>query len=83
MEEIKTVPETSIFMRFWYCFFLCTRKFRWNLLVHKKPYRAGSHCGGKVDVARGDPPQAENPALQDSFLYSGKSRWNFQNRSLS
>lgn len=21
MEEIKTVPETSIFMRFWYCFF--------------------------------------------------------------
>ncbi len=42
--------------------FLCNRKFRWNFLLHKKPYRAGSHCGGKVVVARGDPPQAENPA---------------------
>ena len=48
--------------------FLCNRKFRWNFLLHKKPYRAGSHCGGKVVVARGDPPQAENPAEQDSFL---------------
>ena len=37
----------------------------------KKPYRVGSHCGGKVDVAEGDPPQAENPATQDSFLYRG------------
>ena len=48
--------------------FLYARKFRRNLLAYKKPYRAGSHCGGKVDVARGDPPQAENPAKQDSFL---------------
>ena len=33
----------------------------------KKPYRAGSHCGGKVDVARSDPPQAENPASRILF----------------
>ena len=39
----------------------------------KKPYRAGSHCGGKVVVARGDPPQAENPAGQDSFYVIGKT----------
>ena len=53
--------------------FLCSRKFRWNLLLHKKPYRAGSHCGGKVDVAWGDPPQAENPAKRDSFLVTTHS----------
>jgi hypothetical protein len=34
----------------------------------KKPCRAGSRSGGKVDVAYSDPPQAENPAKQDSFL---------------
>ena len=47
--------------------FLCNRKFRWNFLLHKKPYRAGSHCGRKVVVARGDPPQAENPASRILF----------------
>ena len=30
--------------------FLCIGKFRWNLLTYKKPYRAGSHCGGKIDA---------------------------------
>ena len=38
----------------------------------KKPCRAGSRSGGKVDVAYSDPPQAENPAKQDSFL---NTRW--------
>ena len=38
----------------------------------KKPCRAGSRSGGKVDVAYSDPPQAENPAKQDSFLLYGK-----------
>jgi len=47
--------------------FLCNRKFRWNSLLHKKPYRAGSHCGGMEDVARSDPPQAENPAKRILF----------------
>ena len=27
------------------------------------------HCGGKVKCRRGDPPQAENPAKQDSHLF--------------
>ena len=37
-------------------------------LLHKKALRAGSHCGGVVVCRLGDPPQAENPAKQDSFL---------------
>ena len=40
----------------------------------KKPCRAGSRSGGKVDVAYSDPPQAENPAKQDSFLLYRKDR---------
>ena len=36
--------------------------------IIQKSLRAGSHCGGKVDVAYSGPPQAENPAKQDSFL---------------
>ena len=27
-----------------------------------------SHCGGEVVCRLRDPPQAENPAMQDSFL---------------
>jgi len=34
---------------------------------NKKSYRAGSHCGGMEDVARSDPPQAENPASRIFF----------------
>jgi len=30
--------------------------------VTEKALRAGAHCGGRVDVAWSDPPQAENPA---------------------
>ena len=33
-----------------------------------KALRAESHCGGKELCRRCDPPQAENPAEQDSFL---------------
>jgi len=29
----------------------------------------GSHCSGMEECRLRDPPQAENPALQDSFLY--------------
>ncbi|RGX91184.1 hypothetical protein DXA60_14490 [Roseburia sp. OF03-24] len=45
--------------------FLIHRKLR---PMNQKALRAGSHCGG-VELCRwGDPPQAENPAKQDSFL---------------
>ena len=30
----------------------------------------GSHCGGMEECRLRDPPQAENPASQDPFLYS-------------
>ena len=37
--------------------------------MNEKALRAGSHCVG-VELCRwSDPPQAENPAKQDSFLY--------------
>ena len=35
----------------------------------KKSSGQGSHCGGRVICRRSDPPQAENPVNQDSFLY--------------
>ena len=34
----------------------------------------GSHCGGMVECRLRDPPQAENPASQDSFLFHRKMR---------
>lgn len=40
-----------------------------NFPVKSKALRAGSHCGGRVICRRSDPPQAENPVKQDSFLY--------------
>ena len=46
---------------------LLCNSFRWNSLLHKKPYRAGSHYGGKVDVVQSDPPQAENSACRILF----------------
>ena len=38
----------------------------------QKALQAGSHSGGKVECRRGDPPQAENPAKQDSNSYHRK-----------
>ncbi|MBD9156053.1 MAG: hypothetical protein EGP94_13450, partial [Lachnospiraceae bacterium] len=35
----------------------------------------GSHCGGMVECRLRDPPQAENPASQDSFLSYRKLRF--------
>ena len=32
----------------------------------------GSHCSGMEECRLRDPPQAENPASQDSFLYDRK-----------
>ena len=34
----------------------------------------GSHCGGMVECRLRDPPQAENPVEQDSFLLYRKDR---------
>lgn len=34
----------------------------------KKSAPQGSHCGGEETIAVSDPPQAENPALQDPFF---------------
>ena len=53
----------------------------------KKPCRAGSRSGGKVDVAYSDPPQAENPAKQDSFLNTrwkkmGESYWKIRENKI-
>ena len=52
-------------------FFLFDRKFLQNFLSNKN-LSEGSHCGGYVDVAHDGPPQAVNPAKQDSFLCDGK-----------
>jgi len=67
---VKTKGRALVILKEIASAFLCNRKFRWNFLLHKKPYRAGSHCGGKVVVARGDPPQAENPASRILFYIS-------------
>jgi len=40
----------------------------------QKALRAGSHCGGKVKCRQSDPPQAKNPAKQDSYSYLYKIR---------
>ena len=46
----------------------------WLFFFHRKmrPMKEnapqGSHCGGMVECRLRDPPQAENPASQDSFL---------------
>ena len=36
--------------------------------LYDKNAPRGSHCGGMVECRLRDPPQAENPVEQDSFL---------------
>ena len=48
-----------------------TRKLR-SLLYKNAP--RGSHCGGKENCRFCGPPQAENPAKQDSLFYTRKLR---------
>ena len=49
----------------------------WLFFFHRKmrPMKEnapqGSHCGGMVECRLRDPPQAENPVEQDSFLRKG------------
>jgi len=49
--------------------------------MKQQALRAGSHCGGREECRKSDPPQAENPARQDSILkltsdevYGGKEK---------
>ena len=46
--------------------FLSYRKLRFHT-IRNAP--RGSHCSGMEECRLRDPPQAENPASQDSFLY--------------
>ena len=39
--------------------------------LYDKNAPRGSHCGGMVECRLRDPPQAENPVKQDSFLRKG------------
>ena len=62
--------------------FLFDRKFLRNYLSNKN-LSEGSHCGGWVAVARCDPPQAVNPAKQDSFLFDKKYKVGYSNNCKS
>ncbi len=49
-------------------FFLCNRKFL-RISYYTKHAPRGSHCGGTEAVCFADPPQAENFASRNSFLF--------------
>ena len=46
--------------------FIIVWKFRFHTIINAP---RGSHCSGMEECRLRDPPQAENPASQDSFLY--------------
>ena len=46
--------------------FIIVWKLRFHTIINAP---RGSHCSGMEECRLRDPPQAENPALQDSFLY--------------
>ena len=50
---------------------LSYRKLRFHTIINAP---RGSHCGGMEECRLRDPPQAENPASQDSFLFHRKMR---------
>ena len=52
-------------------FFLSYRKLRFHTIINAP---RGSHCSGMEECRLRDPPQAENPASQDSFLLYRKDR---------
>ena len=47
--------------------FIIVWKLRFHTIINAP---RGSHCSGMEECRLRDPPQAENPASQDSFLYS-------------
>ena len=51
---------TAVFSSYW--------KLRFHTIINAP---RGSHCGGMVECRLRDPPQAENPVEQDSFLRKG------------
>ena len=46
--------------------FIIVWKLRFHTIINAP---RGSHCSGMEECRLRDPPQAENPASQDSFLY--------------
>ncbi len=52
--------------------FLCTRKFRWKSLVHKKALRANDAHSRDEEVCRKRPRSARECAKAHSFLLTGK-----------
>ncbi len=63
----RQIPETLEAV------YLVFRMFLINICFNVKklplnPQTRGSHCGGMVECRLRDPPQAENPVEQDSFL---------------
>ena len=52
------------------CSFFCDRKVEYSVLTfyHKKTLRVDRTAAEKKHIAKSNPPQAENPAGQDSFL---------------
>ena len=53
-------------------FLLSYRKLRFHTIINAP---RGSHCSGMEECRLRDPPQAENPASQDSFLSYRKLRF--------
>ena len=54
--------------------FLCTRKFRWNSLVHKKALRANNAHSRDEEVCRKRPRSARECAKAHSFSLYRKDR---------
>ena len=52
--------------------FIIVWKLRFHTIINAP---RGSHCSGMEECRLRDPPQAENPASQDSFLSYGKLRF--------
>ena len=52
--------------------FIIVWKFRFHTIINAP---RGSHCSGMEECRLRDPPQAENPASQDSFLSYRKLRF--------
>ena len=51
--------------------FIIVWKLRFHTIINAP---RGSHCSGMEECRLRDPPQAENPASQDSFLLYRKDR---------
>ena len=64
MEKPEMMEKVSGFIIVW--------KLRFHTIINAP---RGSHCSGMEECRLRDPPQAENPASQDSFLSYRKLRF--------